>query len=175
MFNKNFNKIKIIFLLIIFYSLVVSCNIYKPTNAREIPSSGIERARKNIEEGRGFSLKNLSNKDTTYQFATSNPLWRASLEILNFIPLTTVDYSGGIIITDWYSDSLNTKESLKITIHFLSNEIRSDSVMILIHKKTCSQENYCSTSKINSKINKELLASILKKASILDKEAKEKK
>ncbi len=31
-------------------------------------------------------------------------LWRASLEILDFIPLTTVDYSGGIIITDWYND-----------------------------------------------------------------------
>jgi len=172
---KKYNKIHTLVFLIIVFAFISSCNIYRPTNAREIPTSGIERARKNIEEGRGFSLKDFGKNETTYQFASSNPMWRASLDVLNFIPLTTVDYSGGVIITDWYSDSLNSKESLKITIQFLSNEVRADSLMILIHKKNCSTGNSCTTSKINSRINEELLTSILKKASTLEKESKNKK
>ena len=70
------------------------------------PISGPEKARKNIEEGRGASIssaaKGLRGGKTTYEFSTANPMWRASLETLDFLPLTTVDYSGGIIITDWY-------------------------------------------------------------------------
>lgn len=172
---KKYSKINTFVFLIVFFAFISSCNIYRPTNARETPSSGLERARKNIEEGRGFSLKNLNNKNTTYQFASSNPMWRASLDILNFIPLTTVDYSGGVIITDWYSDNLNSRESLKITIQFLSNEIQANSLMILVHKKTCSTVNSCTISKVNSKINQELLTSILKKASTLEKESNNKK
>ena len=75
---------------------------------RDDPVNAKERARKNIEEGRGISLGGaLKRGSTNYEFSTSNPLWRASLEIIDFMPLTTVDYSGGIIITDWYSDSSN--------------------------------------------------------------------
>ena len=49
-------------------------------------------------------------------------MWRASLETLDFLPLTTVDYSGGIIITDWYFDNTGkSEESIKISIRFLSN------------------------------------------------------
>jgi len=95
-----------------------------------------EKRRKNIDEGRGVSLKGIVGKrgSTNYEFSTSNPMWRASLETLDFLPLSTVDYSGGVIITDWYSD-VTTDESLKITIRFLSNEIRSDSLKIIVHKK----------------------------------------
>jgi hypothetical protein len=77
--------------------------------------------------------------DYRMNLATSNPMWRASLEILDFLPLTTVDYSGGIIITDWYSDNGNN-DSIKITVRFLSNEIRSDNLKIIVHKKNCDKE-----------------------------------
>ena len=74
------------------------------TNTRDLPVKGTDRARKNIEEGRGMSFKCLtSGGNTTYEFSTSNPMWRASLETLDFLPLNTVDYSGGIIISDWYT------------------------------------------------------------------------
>ena len=112
---------------------------------------------------------------TTYEFSTSNPLWRASLETLDFLPLSTVDYSGGIIITDWYSEN-NNQESIKITVRFLSNEIRSDSVKIIVHKKNCSKNLICSTNIVsNNIISDELRASILKKASLFEKESKVKK
>ena len=173
--NKIYYKIKLIIILVFFF-ILNSCGIYKPTDARDVPTSGIERARKNVEEGRGISLKNLTgNKSTTYEFATSNSMWRASLELLDFIPLTTVDYSGGVIITDWYSDNLNSNTSLKITINFLSNEIRSDSLRILVHQKKCDKDNQCVTSPMQSKIINELTSSIIRKASDIELESKKKK
>ena len=106
-----------------------------------------------------------------------NPfLWRAALETIDFMPLSTVDYSGGIIITDWYSDSQNLRESIKITVRFLSNEIRSDSLKIILHSKKCAPNNNCKVSLLNnSKIHEELHSVILKKAAILQKESKDSK
>ena len=100
-------------------------------------------------------------------------MWRASLEILDFLPLTTVDYSGGIIITDWYNDS-NSNESIKITLRFLSNEIRADSLKVIVHRKKCSINQNCAIVKIQSKIQEELLASILKNAALIEREDKSK-
>ena len=151
-------------------------DFHKPVDLRKSPLDPDERARRNIEQGRGISLKGLGNKKTTYEFSTSNPMWRASLETLDFIPLTTVDYSGGMIITDWYSDK-NNNESLKITVRFLSNEIRADSLKVIVHRKNCNSANNCNISLLpeNSKIKKELLSVILQKASLIKKDSKIKK
>ncbi len=152
------------------------CGVYKKTDARNIPTKGQDRARKNVDEGRGISLKNLGGRGkTTYEFSSSNPMWRASLEILDFLPLTTVDYSGGMIISDWYSDTSNQKESIKITIRFLSNDIQTGSLKILVHKKTCIAPNNCVVKKIKSKIEEELQRSILSKAALIEKEDKKNK
>ena len=82
-------------------------------------------------------------RGTNYEFSTSNPMWRASLETLDFLPLTTVDYSGGIIITDWYYDNNSSRDSIKISLRFLSNDIRSESLKVIVHKKTCANNNNC--------------------------------
>lgn len=144
------------------------------------PLSGPEKARKNIEEGRGISLGNAVRgigKGTTYEFSTANPMWRASLETLDFLPLTTVDYSGGIIISDWYYDSTNnSNESIKIAIRFLSNEIRSESLKVTVHQRTCEVSNNCKIIILdNSNIQEELHKTILKKASLIEKDQKNKK
>ena len=103
-------------------------------------------------------------------------MWRASLETLDFLPLQTVDYSGGVIISDWYSENTNKNESLKITIRFLSNEIRSDSIKIIVHKKTCNVQSNCNISLLaNTVIKEELRSTILREASLLEKEQKKKK
>ena len=123
----------------------------KAGDARNIPAEGRERARQNVEQGRGISLKNLAEgRKTTYEFSTANPLWRATFDVIDFMPLVTVDYTGGMIITDWYTDSNTTDDSLKFTIRFLSNEIRSDSLKIIIHKKTCKTGNNCIVTKTSS-------------------------
>ncbi len=169
----KFFNILIIFIASIF--LFSSCG-QKFGDARNIPTNAQERARKNVEEGRGASIGSIIGKGSTnYEFSSSNPMWRASLEILDFLPLNTVDYSGGMIISDWYSDSSNN-ESLKISIRFLSNEVRSDSVKIIVHKKNCSSNQNCNITLMNNTtLVNELRSSIMRKAAILEKDSKKKK
>ena len=168
-------------LLILFFTFLVSCGdplAKLPGGSRDTPADGRERAKKNLAEGKGMSLgKALGGGKTTYEFSSSNPMWRATFDVIDFMPLVTVDYSGGMIITDWYTDANTTDESLKFTIRFLSNEIRSDSLKIIVHKKNCTNSNNCNISLLpnNSKINSELLSVILQKASLIQKDAKNKK
>ena len=158
---------------ILILNLVSACGtgIWDPADARKIPAGVDERVKKNLEEGKGFSIgKEMSGGSTTYQFASSNPMWRASLEILDFLPLANVDYSGGIITTDWYNEGTASDESIKITIRFLTNEIRSDGIRIVVHKRRCNAQQKCSVKKISSALEQELRVAILKKAIIFEKE-----
>ena len=167
-----------IILLAIVCLLTLSCNALKPkkVDTRETPINAADRARKNINEGRGTSLKNLiGGGGTNYEFSTSNPMWRASLEILDFLPLTTVDYSGGIIITDWYTEDTSSN-SIKISVRFLDNEIRADSLKIIVHKKDCSSNNNCKVNLLStSTIGKELRTAIVTKAAEFSTVSKNKK
>ena len=169
-----------IFLLSIVCLLTLSCNgAFKPkkVDTREVSTNVQERARKNIETGRGSSLGGILNRGTNYEFSTANPMWRASLETLDFLPLTTVDYSGGIIITDWYFDSsASSDESIKITVRFLSNNIGSESIKIIVHQRVCKNSGNCKIQLLDkSNIQEELHRTILKKASLIDKDKKNKK
>ena len=87
-------------------------------------------------------------------------MWRASLETLDFLPLITVDYSGGVIISDWYSEG-SSNEAIKLTIRFLSNEVRSDSLKIIVHKKICDKNLNCRTNVSQSKLIKDELRSTI--------------
>ena len=153
------------------FLVLASCGIYKKTDARKVPVSGMERAQKNIEEGRGFRLLDTRRNRGSgeFKFASSNPMWRASVKLLDFTPFSNVDYSGGIIITDWFtSDDTNQNESIKITVKFLSNEIRADGIDVLIYKKTCKpNSNNCNVEKVESNLSKEIKLAILKEATIL--------
>ena len=166
------------FLFLTLFSSLVNCGGFKKVDTRETPVNAQDRARKNVNEGRGTSINNIMKSGrggTNYEFSSSNPLWRASLETLDFLPMTTVDYSGGMIISDWYADN-NTNESIKITIRFLSNEVRSDSLKVIVHKRTCSTNQNCKVSLLNSsKISQELLSTIIRKAALIEKESKKKK
>ena len=169
---------KLFFTIFISLLTLSSCGMYKKVDQRQMPDGAEAKARKNIEEGRGVSIGGLMGNRgkgaTNYEFSTSNPMWRASLEVLDFLPLATVDYSGGMIITDWYSES-NSDESIKITIRFLSNEVRSDNLKIIVHKKRCVSATNCVVKQLgNSEISNELLSSILKTAARFEREDKKK-
>jgi len=166
--------------ILIFISLLMSlssCGLYRPTDAKEFPPDPKLRVQKNLEEGRGFKLMNEigGRKGTNFEFASSNELWRATLDTIDFMPLTTANYSGGIIVTDWYSDNENLSESLKITVRFLSNEIRSDALDLKIFYKKCKTRNVCSISEGQTNLNNELKKQILKKASIYKTQSNTKK
>jgi len=170
----NYIKKRLFFILAAISALIFlsSCGIWDPADARKVSPNSKERVKKNLEEGKGITLKGLTGgkAGTSYQFASSNPLWRATLEILDFLPLSNVDYSGGIITTDWYNEGTASDESIKITVRFLTNEIRADGIKIIVHKKKCTITEKCTVRKISSALESELQLAILKKAVIFEKE-----
>ncbi len=165
------------FLIITIILTTFSCGGFKKVDQRERPTNPEERRRQAVNEGRGTGINDLFNKrrSTNFEFSSSNPMWRASLETLDFLPLMTVDYSGGVIISDWYSEG-SSNEAIKLTIRFLSNEVRSDSLKIIVHKKICDKNLNCRTIVSQSNLIKdELRSTILRKAALLEKSSKKKK
>ena len=162
---------KLSLLLIASIFILTSCGIYKRADVKDVPVNVKERAQKNIAEGRGIQF-GKSRKGGVFDFASSNELWRASIDVLDFVPFTNASYSGGILITDWFSGNSkveNEKRQLKITVRFLTNEIRADALGVTIHEKKCKLNtiNDCSTNKISSNLENEIKLAILKRATIL--------
>jgi len=171
----NLKKIiKILVFLSILPFLLNSCA--NRGDARKSPPDPKLRVKRNLEEGRGFRLMDGVKKSgsTNYEFASSNELWRASLDTIDFMPLSSVNYSGGIIISDWYSSDMNDNESIKISIRFLTNEIRSDALDIKIFKKICKENLNCKISESSGELKKELKKKILKTAKIYETQKKDK-
>ena len=167
--KKNlFNLILIICLI-----NLTSCSsrFLSPDWSKTAEPDGKKRARENVRQGKGliFDTDFGSRGDTNFLFASSNPMWRASLETIDFMSLASVDYAGGLIISDWYSED-NPNEAVKITITFLTNEVRADGIKIDIRKRNCKQYNQCSVKKIDNDLNKKIKAKILRKAAIYQKE-----
>ena len=171
--KKLLNQLAVYFFIILFF--LSGCGIYKPVDSRKVPVNVNERAKRNIQEGKGYTLfdSNRNRGSGNFEFASSNPLWRASIKLLDFTPFSNVDYSGGIIITDWFnSNDASSNESIKITVKFLSNEVRADGLDVLIYKKICNANNNCNISKVDSELSKEIKLAILKEAAII-KEAED--
>ena len=180
----NILKINIRTFTQFFYIILISvflnqCGIYKKSDARKVPTNANDRVQKNLEEGRRIKFGNLGKGGSgKFQFASSNEMWRATIDILDFVPLNNADYGGGIVITDWYSELDDNNSAIKIMVQFLSNEVRADGIKITVYNKTCKIKNgssNCSTNIDDGDIGQELKLAILKKASKLknDKTAKE--
>ena len=167
--------LKVLFILILSGLLLSGCNGKLGGDARKFPDDPKLRVKKNMEEGRGFRVNDAlkSSRAGVFEFASSNELWRASLDIIDFMPLTSVNYSGGIIITDWYSTDQSSNESIKISIRFLTNEIRSDALDIKIFNRNCKTPSTCVISEKSENIIPELNTKILKTAAIYDKQQKD--
>ena len=168
-------KIKLIkFSVLTIFTLFLlnSCGLYKRSDVKDNPINVDERVKRNIEEGRGFRLGKGATRGGDFDFASSNPLWRGAIDVLDFVPLTNASYSGGIIITEWFSSESNTESNnreLKITVRFMTNEIRADALKVLVFEKSCMQNN-CKTKKIKSKLEGELKLAILKKAALFERD-----
>ena len=168
--KRNLIKFAVLTIFTLFF--LNSCGWYKRSDIKDNPVNVDERVKKNIQEGRGFRFGGGATRGGDFDFASSNPLWRSAVSVLDFVPLTNASYSGGIIITEWFSSENNTESTtreLKITVRFMSNEIRADAIKVLIFEKSCMQNN-CKTKKIKSKLEGELKLAILKKAALFEKE-----
>ena len=167
----SLKKLKIVTLLLV---ITLGLNSCKGGNSREVSYDPKERVKKNLAEGKGIRFSTKSLGSGNFEFASSNELWRASLDTIDFMPLASVNYSGGIIITDWYSTDQNSNESIKISIRFLTNEIRSDALDIKVFNKKCVTQSNCVTSEKEGNIKNELKTKILKTAAIYKTEKKNK-
>ena len=171
-------KITLILLSISILLTQTGCEALKPkkVSAKDFPPDPRKRVEKNINEGKGFRLMGSSSKGTNYEFASANPLWRATLDTLDFMPLASANYSGGIVITDWYSENNSPNESVKISVRFLTNEIRSDALDIKIFTRKCKESLInCKYIDSNETIVNELRKEILKKATKYKKQSEENK
>ena len=169
------SKIKAISILLLLGFALIALNSCKGGDARKYPPDPKERVKKNLEEGRGFRLMDAVKKEQggNFLFASANELWRASLDTIDFMPLASVNYSGGIIVTDWYSDS-NNDEAIKISIRFLTNEVRSDALNIKVFYKKCKDIINCKITEKTGTLVTELKKKILSRATIYKKETKKK-
>jgi hypothetical protein len=179
-FAYKFIAKNIIFLtLLLFFVVLNSCankkeSVENQTREKFEPNA-YERAREFADKNPLTLLGKDSNKNTNFEFSTSNVLWRSSLKTLDFIPLATVDYSGGIIITDWYSEGKSNKEQIKIQIRFFSTELRSDSIQVTSYKKICGTNNECNNVAGNESFNKEIKDLIINTARKIKIEESKKK
>jgi len=138
-----------------------------------------KRAREYADKGGGI-FGDINNKkpggSSSVDFATSNVLWRATLKSLDFLPLLNVDYAGGVIVYDWYSEDLNSREQIKVSVRFLNNELRSDSIDIIVHKKNCESFENCKIIKLQNNFSNQLKDNILSVARLIKiEEAKKEK
>jgi len=163
--------------LILILLFLTQCGLYKKTDARKVPVNAKDRVQKNLEEGRRIKFGNLGNpRSGEFEFATSNEMWRATIDILDFMPFDNADYGGGVIITDWYNAD-TSNDSIKIMVQFLSNEIRADGLKVIVYKKSCKMLNgitNCSTDSEESMIGQEIKLAILKQASKIKNESTDK-
>jgi len=151
----------------IFITILANCAQKDPVTGEKVliePNIDARSRQAARESGGLMGMIGKGNQDTNFRFSSSNVLWRASLKTLEFMPLLNADYSGGIIITDWYSDNINSDEQIKIQIRFLSNEVRSDSLEINVHKKKCDISNRCSQILLKNSFPQDIKDSILTKA-----------
>ena len=172
----SFKSLNITLLFLVSSTLLISCGgKLSGADARKYSKDPAKRVAKNMEEGRGFRFKDIAKSGGgVFEFASSNELWRASLDTIDFMPLASVNYSGGIIITDWYSTDQNSNESIKISIRFLSNEIRADALDIKVFNKKCVAQSNCVVSEKNGDLIPELKRKILQTAAIYVKQKKDK-
>ena len=166
---------KILIFLALLTLLLSNCGKLPGADARKFPADPKKRVEQNIRAGKGFRLNDLgkSSRGGNFEFASSNALWRATLDILDFMPLASVNYSGGIIITDWYSDGNTSNESIKVSVRFLTNEIRSDAIDIKIFTKSCENNMNCKVFESNENIVQEMRKEILKSAALYKEKSDE--
>ena len=166
-----------------FFLIFIGCSKVDPVTGEKvnIEPNPVKRAEEFRDKGGGLfgdigKIGQNTGGGAIVNFASSNVMWRATLKSLEFLPLLNADYAGGIIIYDWYSEAQNPQEQVKISIQFLSNELRSDSIKITAHKRICDNINRCINSTIDKKFNDDIKENIISTArSLKIEEAKKDK
>ena len=166
--------------LILSILLLSNCSSKDPITGEKvlIDPNPEKRAAEYRDKGGGIlgDINKIGKSSNTFDFASSNVMWKATLKTLDFLPLSNTDYSGGIIVYDWYSQTNNPREQIKISVRFLSNELKTDSIKVIAHKKICDSADKCSNSTLDEKFSNTIKENIITSARLLKiEEAKKEK
>ncbi len=166
--------------LILSILLLSNCSSKDPITDEKvlIDPNPEKRAAEYRDKGGGIlgDINKIGKSSNTFDFASSNVMWKATLKTLDFLPLSNTDYSGGIIVYDWYSQTNNPREQIKISVRFLSNELKTDSIKVIAHKKICDSADKCSNSTLDEKFSNTIKENIITSARLLKiEEAKKEK
>ena len=119
-------------LLLSILLMISSCSNYKSVFSSKVndetqkPILVLEDNSKDVLLSKNINLKNLDNVNV------NGYLWRATLNILSFVPLISTDALSGTIITDWYVNKNIQNQRLKITVNINTNELKSESIKIKV-------------------------------------------
>jgi len=164
------------FLHLLILSLILNnCSSKKDEDSRGKvfePNADV-RAREYADKN-PINIFGKDTKQTTFDFASSNPLWRATLKTLDFLPLMSTDYSGGVINYDWYSEQGFSNEEIKVSVRFLGTDLRSESIQVISFKRKCNQAG-CQTIKLGDNFSKEIKDNIINTARLYRIEEEKKK
>ena len=173
---------KWLFISILALIFMQNCSSVDPVTGEKvlIEPNPDKRAREFADKGGGIfgNLGKIGANKTggVVDFESSNVLWKATLKTLDFLPLLNADYTGGVIVYDWYTETINSKEQIKISVRFLNNELRSDSIKVTAHKKICESTDKCLNSIMDQKFSENIKESIITSARALKiEEAKKEK
>lgn len=160
--SKFMKKIIAILSLFLMMSLL-SCAQKQITEDGKVKTKRVEpnaeaRARANADKD---PILVFGKDKKANAFENTNIMWKATMKSLDFMPLASVDYAGGIIITDWYYKN-NSDDQIKITIRFLSNEVELNSIEVKSFKKICKSER-CSVSLLDNAFNNDVKNKIFSK------------
>lgn len=78
---------------------------------------------------------NKQPKDNGGGLGVNAYLWRGALDTLSFMPLSSADPFGGVIVTDWYAPPSSSGERFKATAYILGSQLRSDGVRVAIYRQ----------------------------------------
>ena len=157
---------KYCFILLFLLTFFTHCAKVDPVTGEKVlvETDTRKKSREFVDKQGGlFGEIGKGSSGTNFEFSTSNVLWRATLKSLDFLPLVNADYSGGIIVYDWHSNK-NDKDSIKISVRFLSNELKSSSVVVSGHKKICNDLGKCFIEKLDNKFTDEIKESVISTA-----------
>jgi hypothetical protein len=160
------NLLKRLFLFLCLLVFLSNCAKIDPVTGEKVlvETDTRKKSREFVDKQGGlFGEIGKRSSGTTFEFSTSNVLWRATLKNLDFLPLANADYSGGIIVYDWYSNK-DDKQSIKISVRFLSNELKSSSIVVAGHKKICDEAGKCFVEKLDNKFTDEIKESVISTA-----------
>lgn len=125
------------------------------------------------QDGISFGDNAVGEQNTGSGIGVNAFLWRATLDTVSFMPLSSADPFGGVILTDWYSPAETPNERYKLNIYILGQALRADGVRVAAFRQLKNQANDWQSVNLDPKAITDIENSILTRARQLRSETRD--